>query len=412
MAARKWLIVSLGVNALLALTLVWRNTSSAPSQSPSTSATPPASWTNQGKTNLVVRRQNFTWHEVESDNYATYIGNLRDLGCPESTIRDIIVADVDQLYAHKRVSDVASADHQWWRSDPDPQALEDASTAMTALETERRALLSRLLGANWDAPQNPLPPAPRTGISLSGPVLGALTSEKKQGLYEITARAQSAMESYMATQEAIGKPLDTLQLARMRQQTRLEVAQVLSPAEMEEFLLRYSKTAQDLREEVRGLNVSSNEFRALFKARDPIDQQLDLFYNGSAAGTLKEREKTLQQREMVAKEILGAERFATLRLSRDPIFAETQERAQQMGMPAETVLPVYEINQLSQKTATRIQTDARLSPEEKAAALHAVQEEQQKSLEKLLGPDWASRYRAATRPPAATLPPVPGQYSP
>ena len=81
-------------------------------------------------------------------------------------------------------------------------------------------------------------------------------------------------------------------------------------------------------------------------------------------------------------------------------------------MPAETVLPVYEINQLSQKTATRIQTDARLSPEEKAAALQAVQEEQQKSLEKLLGPDWASRYRTATPSPAAPLPPVPEQYSP
>src|SRR5688500_11420120 len=43
-------------------------------------------------TNMVVRRQNFTWQEVESRDYVTYIKNLREIGCPDATIRDIIVA--------------------------------------------------------------------------------------------------------------------------------------------------------------------------------------------------------------------------------------------------------------------------------------------------------------------------------
>ena len=32
------------------------------------------------KTNVVVRRQFFTWSEVESDDYPTYVINLRDIG--------------------------------------------------------------------------------------------------------------------------------------------------------------------------------------------------------------------------------------------------------------------------------------------------------------------------------------------
>ena len=43
------------------------------------------------KTNFLVRQQFFTWQEVESDDYPAYIANLRDISCPEQTIRDIII---------------------------------------------------------------------------------------------------------------------------------------------------------------------------------------------------------------------------------------------------------------------------------------------------------------------------------
>jgi hypothetical protein len=40
---------------------------------------------------------------LESTDYRTYVRNLRAIGCPEQTIRDIITADVDaNLYADKR----------------------------------------------------------------------------------------------------------------------------------------------------------------------------------------------------------------------------------------------------------------------------------------------------------------------
>ena len=50
------------------------------------------------KTNLVVRRINFTWSQIETNDYRAYIANLRSIGCPDATIRDIIVADVNALY--------------------------------------------------------------------------------------------------------------------------------------------------------------------------------------------------------------------------------------------------------------------------------------------------------------------------
>lgn len=44
----------------------------------------------------------FHWSQIESTDYRIYIANLRAIGCPEQTIRDIISADVDSLYASRR----------------------------------------------------------------------------------------------------------------------------------------------------------------------------------------------------------------------------------------------------------------------------------------------------------------------
>ena len=44
----------------------------------------------------------FHWSQIESADYRTYVANLRAIGCPEQTIRDLVKADVDSLYASRR----------------------------------------------------------------------------------------------------------------------------------------------------------------------------------------------------------------------------------------------------------------------------------------------------------------------
>src|SRR6267142_712803 len=55
-------------------------------------------------TNLVVitnAPRLFDWRDLESGDYRQYVANLRRVGCPQKTIRDIIVADVNELYKHR-----------------------------------------------------------------------------------------------------------------------------------------------------------------------------------------------------------------------------------------------------------------------------------------------------------------------
>src|SRR6266850_6149243 len=89
----------------------------------------------------------FNWREVESPDYRTYIANLRAIGCPEETIRDIVIADVNKLFAVRKDTLRDPTPWKYWRSDLRAARLSRAHQAhMLELDTERRALLTTLLG--------------------------------------------------------------------------------------------------------------------------------------------------------------------------------------------------------------------------------------------------------------------------
>jgi hypothetical protein len=54
------------------------------------------SYRNEERTSIGA---SFRWSQLESTDYKIYIANLRGIGCPEQTIRDLIVADVHNLYS-------------------------------------------------------------------------------------------------------------------------------------------------------------------------------------------------------------------------------------------------------------------------------------------------------------------------
>jgi hypothetical protein len=40
----------------------------------------------------------FHWSQLESTNFPTYVANLRAIGCPEQTVRDLVTAEIQALY--------------------------------------------------------------------------------------------------------------------------------------------------------------------------------------------------------------------------------------------------------------------------------------------------------------------------
>lgn len=375
-------LLSLGVNVtLVALWLFLARHPLAGSLAvPAVSQDTPS--TNGSHPNVVVRRQFFSWQEVESADYPTYIANLRNIGCPEQTIRDIIIADVNALYSRKRALELVTPAQQWWRSEPDTNVLQVALEKVRALDAERRALLTRLLGPSWESGDLVNLPRPtHPGVILDGPVLGTLSAETKQSIQDINERSEARMQSYLDSVRQQGKSPDPVELAKLRQQTRDDLARVLPPGQLEEFLLRYSQDANNLRSEfgqLRYFNPTPDEFRAIFRATDGIDQQLQLLGDSADPNSTQSRQALEAQRDNAIKIALGPDRYEEYQMLHDPLYRQAVATAEQAGTP-EAAQTIYQINLASASTQDAINSNTNLTADQKAIELKQLELDQLKA---------------------------------
>ncbi|MBP9903871.1 MAG: LysM peptidoglycan-binding domain-containing protein [Verrucomicrobiota bacterium] len=378
--------LSLAGNLLLAAGWLWF-TPREPSPLTRSAILPGATNGLQIKTAVVVRRQFFSWQEVESDAYPTYIKNLREIGCPEQTIRDIIIADVNALFARRRAVEIFTPDQQWWRTEPDPVVVQAATAKDRELETERRDLLSTLLGPNWEGGDLVSLPRPsRPPIPLDGPILGPLPTEVKQSVEQISMRAADRLEAYLAAQRQAGNSPDPAELSRFRQQTRKELAAVLTPVQLEEYLLRYSDNARALRTDFAQLkffNATPDEFRSVFRTLDSLNDQLAQLDDSTPQGALQ-RDALVAQGETALKLALGEQRYAEYRRLHDDRYREAYAEAQKAGAP-ETASALYEIKLAAAEELARIKEKVGLTDEQRAIELKQTELEQLRANAQALG---------------------------
>lgn len=339
-----------------------------------------------------VRKQFFSWREVESADYPAYIANLRGIGCPEQTVRDIIIADVNQLYSRRRADLIDTPEEQWWRTPPETNFLAAAQAKLDALEQERRSLLTTLLGTNWDVP---IPATTRQIVALNGPVLGDLSPEVKDAVQKILARSQERVKAYLEAHGGKSNPADMVQLEK---QTRSELAQVLNPAQLEEFLLRYSQTAINLRNRFKGFEATPDEFRAIFRAIDPIEMDMAGIV-GDPATTASERAAFQKQEDDAIKIALGTDRYQAYLQAEDPLYQSAVSLGQQSGATPDMIQKLYALNKLLAQQRDQIQNDPTLSADEKVARLAALDQQQTNFSDQILG--------IQPPPPIPPLPPVP-----
>ncbi len=390
-----WLTVSVLLNALLLL--AWIAELNPVPTSPRIVFRPPTvtNLFRPVRTNLVFAPRLLTWQDIESADYATYVGNLRAIGCPEPTVRDIVVADVNALFARRSAAEVPDPAQQWWRSEPDPDLVARAATNRAELDTERRNLLTFLLGPNWES-ADPTS-ADAQGNPLDGELLGSLSDETRSAVRQIEHQNRDRLEALTRAAQDEGKEVNATDLARLERQTRDELAKVLSPAELEEYLLRYSRGAARLRKQLRGFEATPEEFRQLFRATDAIDQHILDLASATDAASQQRRTQLERQREQVLEKELGPGRYANYLLNQDPVFQETQKTAKRLGVSAEKLIPFYRVNQVAQEERQRVLADTTLSPEEQTRELADLYEQQLATLRTLLGEEAFQKLQ--TNPP-------------
>ncbi len=395
MKARWILIVSVFLNAGLLAALVVtrraperpldseRTTPSVPSRTVSKTVAAPAST----ETSVLVKP--LDWSNIESEDYRQYIANMRAAKVPEETIRDIIIADVNKLYAQKIAALRPSpADFKFWKTyDREAREAErQRRQKERELLAEKRALIKELLGVDLDAEL-----ARQTGEPDRDAFrYGFLSPEKQQQLIALRDKYRDQERAIFA--EGGFSPENRAKLMALRAQQEAEIASILTPTEFEEYQLRNSWTARNMRENLVAFQPTEQEFREIFKLQKAFDDQFGLWRGGGDEAFREAREQAQQALQEQLRALLGEARFQEYMLAQDPRYRDIYDFAQNNNLPADTARKIYEVRLAAETERQRLQNDPSLPPDQRQAALASLASQTKQALGTLLGPDALNAY--------------------
>jgi hypothetical protein len=323
----------------------------------------------------------FDWRMVESDDYRQYIENLRAIGCPEETIRDIIIADVKKLFdaRKKEMRAVSGAKFEFWKTSGmfGDMLDEDRLKQKQELAQERKDLLKALLGSEQE----------------EKPDIAALVNPFEDMLDFIPEDKQAKIVDLMQTYQAKavqslkgGAPdaEDMKQIQNVQKEMETEMAKILTPEEMEDYQLRLSQTAMLMRMQLGPFEPNEQEFRDLFKVRKAFDDEHGIMGMGLMGDSSKMKAAQAELNEQI-KQILSEDRYSDYERSQDFAFQSLAKVAERQGLPKESAVQVYDMKQLAEAEAQRLRADQTMSDEQRRAALQAIRAETENSITQVMG---------------------------
>ncbi len=332
------------------------------------------------------------WRQLEDPGYRAYLDRLRAAGCPEDKVRWIVRADADEWLLQQRVAHAVQTDFPWWKAEPITSGGETFADKFQQFRARRDSLIAQLLGAPPTDEEETAKEVPIV-VNLSGPVLGALPRDKYNAVQEICARSLDRHQGYFNNRQNEGVFLNQGDLARLREQTRADLSQLLTPEELEEFLLRYSHNANRLRSELAGLEPTPEEFRAIFRAVDALEHRLQLEYGALDSLSARQREEFDRQREESIKRLLPPDRYQRYLVGRYPLFRQAQLAVRRAGLPETVVLAFYEVLNRHESKRREVLNNSTLNSEQRQLALQGLERDKDTSLKTALGEDGYRIYR-------------------
>lgn len=343
-------------------------------------------------TPLAARPRVVGWEQLGKPEYPAYLERLREAGCPEDKLRYIATADADEWLLRQRIAHAVANDFAWWKSEPAVGGGESFGDRYAQLRTQRDGLLKQLLGDGVD-PKEGGPAEVPIVVNLSGPVLGALPREKFNAVQEICGRSLDRHQGYFNNRQAEGVFLNQGDLARLREQTRADLSQILTPEELEEFLLRYSHNANRLRSELAGMEPTPDEFRAVFRAVDLLEHRLQLEYGALDSLSARQREQFDREREEAIKKALPSDRYQRYLMGRYPLFRQAQLAIKRAGLPENVTVGFYEALNEHESRRREALNNSALNAEQRQVALQNLEREKETAIRRVLGEDGYKLYR-------------------
>ena len=332
----------------------------------------------------VTTTNGFQWASVESPDYREYIANLRAIGCPEETIRDIVIADVNKLFGSRIAALYPTAkDYKFWRVEDRAAREEDRAREQKRrqIDKEKRALIKELLGIDYDVEM-----ARWSGRSDDEDLRhGFLSTEKQEVLKSIQSKYRE-MERAAMGDGGFRNPENRAKVAALRAQREAELAQALGPQDYQENQLRNSNTARNMRENLTAFQPTEDEFRQIFDARKQFDDQFGLTRDGGDQAAREQRQAAQAKLDEQLRAVLGEERYHEYTLAQDDRYREMYDFTERNNLPRIAADALLDIRNTAEQARRELQNNKNLTPEQQVAARQQIQQTTDEMLAQTLGP--------------------------
>src|SRR5258706_9981893 len=289
MSGRRVITLLIGAQLIMLAVIIWQASELRHAHAVSSSTVPIEPASNkivEGNSNAKAKanapihsppvHQILRWQRVESEDYRTYVKNLRAIGCPEQSVRDIVSADVIQAFGSRRADALGGRykDSKFWKADSaDAEAREELDRERETIDEEMRLTLRKLLGPDYVAP----PVGYEWRVADLDQRLSFLPDDKRQPTRELLLQYDEVDQQVkaLAGNDTISENAgERMKIIEQYEQKRASLNQLLDADQFQQVELAASWTAENLRRALVHFQPTSEEFIMLFNQWQPYDEAL------------------------------------------------------------------------------------------------------------------------------------------
>jgi hypothetical protein len=320
-----------------------------------------------------------TWNGLRADDLAAQRDRLRAEGFPPDVVRAILAARVHERFAERRKAlESAQGDQPFWKNpanDPARQA------EFRALYKEESAALKALLGAD---PDNPT-------IANLRRQLPGFSDERLEQIAGIRERYDEQRQALYGNAPGSLTPDEREKIRALEKAQHAEIATVLTPAELEDFDLRTSNVANNLRYNLTAFDVTEAEFRSLYRLQSEFEATYPPYYSALPADQARIRSDAQRKLQDDQRTALGAERYAAYQRATDYDYRQSTQLVARLGLAPETANQLFSLREEIQSRLRSVHT---LPAESRTAQLASMATEAQTKITALLGSQGYEAYKS------------------
>jgi hypothetical protein len=268
---------------------------------------------------------------------------LRDAGLPDDTVRNVVASIIwsRQSARMKALQPKPDPDKPWWKND-------ENNNWFAGMSREQRAEMRRLQRETTDEITRVLGPSKDTdGWNWQDTRLSFLPEGKRQNFQEIEQDYQDLLQEVQQDMSGFALPSDTEKIRFLQEEQKRDLAAILTPAELADYELRMSRTAQQLRWKMTRFDGTEEEYRKVFALQKAFDDSQNLDAYGNQINQGPDDWKKRQEAEKILadqiKEALGAERYTDYARAQNHEYQQLQSVAKRLALPPETAGTVFNL---------------------------------------------------------------------